>query len=97
VKKKLLHLLGMGFFVHEITDEAIQENKTPPNLSKILSEFAHVFEEPAGLPPTRNHDHRIPLLPNQSPVNIRPYMYPHHQKTKIKIMVKEFLKIGIIH
>jgi hypothetical protein len=69
----------------------------PPDLSKILLEFAHVFEEPAALPPTCSHDHRIPLLPNQSPVNIRPYRYPHYQKTKIKNLVKEFLKTGIIH
>jgi hypothetical protein len=79
--KELLHLSGMGFFVHVISDEQpIQETKLPSDISPILSEFAHVFDEPTELPPTCSHDHRIPLLPNQPPVNTRPYRYPHYQK-----------------
>jgi hypothetical protein len=66
------------------------------DLSKILSEFAHVFKELARLLPMRSHDHRIPLLPNQLPVNARPYRYPHHQKIEIENLVKEFLKTLII-
>jgi hypothetical protein len=77
-EKELLHLSGMGFFVHEMTNDAIQAKKMSLDLSKIISEFAHVFEEPTGLPPTGIHDHRIPLLPNQPPVNVRPYGYPHN-------------------
>jgi hypothetical protein len=80
-EKELLHLSSMGFFVHMISDvQPIQDTKLPPDLSQILSEFAHVFDEPTKLPPTRSHDHRIPLLPNQPPVNTRPYRYPHYQK-----------------
>jgi predicted P-loop ATPase/GTPase len=57
-EKELLHLSGMGFFIHDIIDETpIQETKMPPDLNKILSEFSHLFEEPVGLPPTRSHDH----------------------------------------
>lgn len=68
----------------------------PSDLSQILSEFAHVFEEPTEFPPTRSHDHRIPLLPNQPPINTRPYRYPHYQKNEIEKLVKEFLQSGII-
>jgi len=80
-----------------ISDEQpIQETNLPPDISQILSEFAHVFDEPTKLPPTRSHDHRIPLLPNQPPVNTRPYRYPHYQKNEIEKLVKEFLQSGII-
>jgi hypothetical protein len=58
----------------------IKDTKLPPDLSQSLSEFVHVFEEPTELPPTSSHDHRILLLPNQPPVNIRPYKYSHYQK-----------------
>jgi hypothetical protein len=64
-EKEWLHLSGMGFFVHKMTDDAIQANKMSLDLSKILSEFAHVFEEPTRLPPILSHDHQILLLPNQ--------------------------------
>jgi len=97
-EKELLHLSGMGFFVHMITYvQPIQDTKLPPDLSQILSEFAHVFEEPIELPPTSSHDHQILLLPNQPPVNTRPYRYPHYQKNEIEKLVKEFLQSGIIH
>jgi len=47
------------------------------------------------LPPTRSHDHRILLLPNQPPINTRRYKYPHYQKNEIEKLVKEFLQSGI--
>jgi len=37
-EKELLHLSGIGLFVHDIIDETpIQETKMPPDLNKILS------------------------------------------------------------
>jgi len=50
---------------------------TPPSVQKIIQTYHTVFHEPQGLPPIRPHDHRIPLLPNTSPINVRPYRYPH--------------------
>jgi len=96
-EKELLHLLGIGFFGHMISDvQPIQDTKFPSDLSQILSEFAYVFEELIELPPTRSHDHRIPLLPNQPSVNTRPYRYPYYKKNEIKKLVKEFLYSRII-
>ena len=48
------------------------------------------------LPPTRNHDHEIHLIPRSVPPNIRPYKYPYDQKSEIERMVEEMLEAGII-
>ena len=47
----------------------------PPAVQSLLDQFAHVFEDPVGLPPSRACDHEIPLIPGARPVNICPYRY----------------------
>jgi hypothetical protein len=95
--KELIHLSGVGYFVH-IETETMPKTASAwsPDLNLILSDFAHVFQEPTTLPPTRSHDHQIPLMSNKSPVNSRPYRYPHYQKNEIEKLVKEFLQSGVI-
>ena len=55
-----------------------------------------MFETPKGLPPIRDHDHAIHLIPGSVPPNMRPYRYPYVQKRKIERMIAEMLKAGII-
>lgn len=74
-------------------DSAVQ---TPTQLQSILTEFAWLFKEPTELPPHRTHDHRIPLLPGATPVNVRPYRYPYFQKSEIEKIIKEMLASGVI-
>ncbi|GJW61429.1 retrotransposon-related protein [Tanacetum coccineum] len=62
----------------------------------VLRGFELVFDVPKDLPPKRTHDHRIPLVPNTSPVNVRPYKHPPSQKDAIELMVKELLESGVI-
>jgi hypothetical protein len=50
----------------------------PLDLQGIIDKNSKVFEDiPKGLPPTRNHDHDIHLIPGSVPPNIRPYRYPY--------------------
>ena len=37
---------------------------------------------PKGLPPKRDHDHAIQLVPGSQPPNIKPYRYQHIQKSE---------------
>ena len=55
-----------------------------------------MFETPKGLPPIRDHDHAIHLIPRSAPPNIRPYIYPYVQKSEIERMIVEMLEAGII-
>ena len=75
--------------------EPIQDTKWPPDFNQSL--HTCLKNPPNILPPKRNHNHRIPLLPNQLLVNTRLYRYPHYQKNEIEKLVKEFLQAGIIH
>jgi hypothetical protein len=69
----------------------------PLDLQGIIDNHSKVFEDiPKGIPPTRNHDHDIHLIPGSVPPNIRPYKYPYSQKSEIEHMVEEMLEAGII-
>ena len=55
-----------------------------------------MFETPKGIPPIRDHDHAIHLIPGSLPPNIRPYRYPYVKKREIEHMIAEMLEVGII-
>lgn len=61
----------------------------PLEVQALLDEYANVFEDPKTLPPTRLHDHHIPLLPNIAPINSKPYRYSPLQKDEIERQVKK--------
>ena len=62
----------------------------------LLGRFTDLFIEPKGLPPLRQHDHRIPLVDGVGPVNVRPYRYPHYQKNEIEKLVEGLMENGVI-
>jgi hypothetical protein len=64
-------------------------------LRAVFPRFVSVFQAPSGLPPTRPHDHRI-ILSSYAPICVRPYQYPHIQKTEIERQVNELLGLGMI-
>ncbi|KAF7812849.1 Ty3/gypsy retrotransposon protein [Senna tora] len=68
----------------------------PGKISQLLNQYSVVFEEPKQLPPAREIDHKIGLLPGTKPVSIRPYRYPYFQKAEIERLVEEMLQGGII-
>ncbi|KAH9762794.1 hypothetical protein KPL70_000939 [Citrus sinensis] len=80
--------------INSTTSEIIIDE--PAELQHLLKKYHGVFMEPKGLPPPRAQDHRIPLLPDSVPPNIRPYRYPYVQKAEIERMIKELLAAGSI-
>nr|GEV74561.1 hypothetical protein [Tanacetum cinerariifolium] len=59
-----------------------QTTTSPPclQITELLHSYQDVFVTPTLLPPKRKQDHRIPLVPNTPPINIRPYKHPPNQK-----------------
>ncbi|KAH9667504.1 hypothetical protein KPL70_021062 [Citrus sinensis] len=68
----------------------------PEPITTLLKKFKALFAPPTGLPPQRLFDHKIHLIPNSKPVNVRPYRYPYFQKTEMEKLVREMLNQGII-
>ncbi|XP_014511566.1 uncharacterized protein LOC106770264 [Vigna radiata var. radiata] len=67
-----------------------------PLISSLLNHYKALFLPPTSLPPPRNTDHHIHLMQNSSPVNVRPYRYPHFQKCEIERQIDEMLQTGLI-
>ncbi|CAL1414734.1 unnamed protein product [Linum trigynum] len=92
LKKPSAHFMGAIFSLEAITTPF----PTPSFLQPILTKFSDVFATPTSLPPPRPFDHTIPLIPNNKPINIRPYRFPHHQKEVAEKLVAEMLQSEFI-
>jgi hypothetical protein len=68
----------------------------PERAEQLLQEFEVLFLEPTELPPPRQFDHAIPLLPGAKPVNLRPYRFNPAQKDEVERQIKQMLEQGII-
>ena len=68
----------------------------PDAIQAVIATYSAVFDMPPGLPPLRDHEHRITLKEGTNPVSVRPYRYPQIQKAEIDKMVEVMLLAGII-
>ncbi|KAL5173604.1 hypothetical protein HKD37_16G046122 [Glycine soja] len=53
----------------------------PPQITTVLSRYPDIFSKPTHLPPHRTIQRHIHLFPNTDLVNVKPYRYPHFQKS----------------
>ncbi|CAJ2659203.1 unnamed protein product [Trifolium pratense] len=67
-----------------------------PEIAMLLYTYKSLFQPPTALPPSRAHNHTIPLMEGTNPVKVKPYRYPHSQKAQIEIMIQDMLQQGII-
>lgn len=79
-----------------VEKDAAESDSVPPQVTEILTEFVARFQEPTSLPPHRDFDHNIPLIPGARPVNKKPYRYSPQQKDEIEKQVVQMLNQGII-
>ena len=56
----------------------------PPAIQHLIDEFSELFQEPSDLPPRRQCDHHIPLVPGAPPVALRQYRYKPALKDEIE-------------
>lgn len=82
--------------VHALTAEQPEFPDMPPQVQEVVQKFQHLFQEPTELPPLREYDHHIPLVPGAHPINVRPYRYSPQQKSEIEAQVATMLRHGVI-
>jgi hypothetical protein len=70
-----------------------------PNLEDyvVLEEFEDVFKEVLGLPPKRDIDFSINLMPGKALVSKTPYKMSTLELKELKMKLEEILKKGYIH
>jgi hypothetical protein len=81
--------------VQQVTN-SITEAKVLAPITQVLQQFKEVFAAPTELPPHREYDHTISLLPGVVPVNSRPYRYSPMHKDEIERQVRALLDFGLI-
>jgi len=63
----------------------------------VVCEFPDVFpDDLLGLPPDRDVEFKIELLPGTAPISRRPYRMPPNELVEIKTQLNELLKKGLI-
>lgn len=76
---------GSILYMVKLADVAAAEDQPIPEvIRQVIHKYQEIFEEPKGLPPRRNCDHKIPLIEGAQPVNLRPYRYNPELKTEIE-------------
>jgi hypothetical protein len=64
----------------------------------VVSEFPDVFpDDLPGLPPDRDVEFKIELLPGTAPISRKPYRIPPNELAELKVQLNELLKKGLIH
>ncbi|KAI3739426.1 hypothetical protein L2E82_29830 [Cichorium intybus] len=91
-----LHALYFHFDPTPTHNTSTDLTHTDPIINQLLQTYRSIFDKTKSLPPSRSQDHRIPTLPTSTPVNVKPYRYPHYQKQVMTKMISEMLEDGII-
>ena len=78
-----------------LTSEVVKQDH--PEIQGLIQKYKKVFEDlPMELRPERKIEHVIEIKSGSSPVNVKPYRYPHHHKTEIERSIHDLLKCGVI-
>jgi hypothetical protein len=80
----------------ENTHDASTSAGIPAAIQSLLDEFDDLFQAPDSLPPSRQCNHSIPLIPGSQLFYICPYHYPLALKDEIERQVQEMLSQGLI-
>ncbi|KAL2243763.1 UNVERIFIED_CONTAM: Retrovirus-related Pol polyprotein from transposon opus [Sesamum indicum] len=83
---------GKLLLSHNTSIEATESIK----VQEVLQGYEDIFREPHSLPPEREIEHRIEMLPEAIPRKQHPYSYAYGYKTEIEKIVKKMLDSGII-
>jgi hypothetical protein len=88
-------------FINEIDDSEKRESgvaRVDPRIKAVLEEYKDVFPDdlPSGLPPTRDIDHKIEIIPGSAPPVRAPYRMSVPELDELKKQLNELLAKGQI-
>ena len=66
----------------------------PQEIEELIDRYSQLLQPLLDLPPSRDTDHAINILPEATPVNVKPYRYPHYQKKEIEDQISSMLDKG---
>lgn len=89
---------GNDVWAIAVIEDCTSEPTTPVpgEIQPVLQQYTDVFSEPQALPPPREYDHAIALVPGAAPINARPYRYSPLHKDEIERQVNAMLQAGLI-
>jgi hypothetical protein len=93
---KKCHRKGCQLFAARV-EEASRDVVSNLEEHKVLKEFKDVFQEVPRLPPKRDIDFSINLMPGASPVSKAPYRMSTPELKELQLQLEELLKKGYIH
>ena len=78
--------------------DATQDGELAELAIEISEEFSDYIRDelPYGLPPERNVQHKIELIPGAEPVNRPPYRLSFAEEVEVRRQLEEYLKLGQI-
>ena len=88
-------------FINEIDDSEKRESgvaRVDPRIKAVLEEYKDVFPDdlPSGLPPTRDIDHKIEIIPGSAPPVRAPYRMSVPELDELKKQLNDLLAKGQI-
>ncbi|XP_061347662.1 uncharacterized protein LOC133293140 [Gastrolobium bilobum] len=92
----LMSLTGSDTGIQVLPELQALQSTLDLTVWQVLVHYLSVFQTPHTLPPFRGMDPSIHLVEGAKPVNVRPYRFPHHQKSELEKQITELLSTGMI-
>ena len=86
---------GYQLFAAQV-EEVFQNVVSNMEDNRVLKEFEDMFQEVPGLPPKRDIDFSINLMPGAAPISKTPYRMSTPELKELQLQIEELLKKGYI-
>ncbi|MCF6774914.1 hypothetical protein L3H44_11015 [Corynebacterium sp. MC-12] len=94
---KAQKLISKGCLYHLVRVRDVESKVLPIELVPVVNEFLDVFSnELPGVPPEREIDFGIDLLPDTQPISIPPYRMAPTELKELKEQLRDLLEKGFI-
>ena len=93
---KASKMLSKGCSAFLCAVEVLETPELEPRVIPVVQEFLEVFQEVPGLPPDREIEFAIELVPGTAPISKAPYRMAPAELAELKKQLQELLDKGLI-